>query len=167
MLGSAEKLACHGTASKVGAAAAGINVTFPTQWNLDRVTLEAPLCVRGLVAPEHWCGVVGDTCARGWDALVRSTMAQSSPGIFSQVAAFVTSLPSTGPRAGMSTGRFFPLFSTIGIQIVLLLLPPSSPPTAVLFNFQTLNQQQGTLSFNLGWQNQRFKHLSPPSETML
>lgn len=82
MLGSAEKLACHGTASKVGAAAAGINVTFPTQWNLDRVTLEAPLCVRGLAAPEHWCGVLGDTCARGWDALVRSTMAQSSPGIF-------------------------------------------------------------------------------------
>lgn len=67
----------------------------------------------------------------------------------------------------MSIGRFFPLFSPTGIQIALLLLLLSSPPTEVLFNFQTLYQQEGILSCNLGWQTQRFKHISPSSETML
>lgn len=53
----------------------------------------------------------------------------------------------------MSTGRLFPLFSPTGIQIALLLLLPSSPLTAVLFNFQTLNQQEGILSFNLQYKS--------------
>lgn len=88
MLASVEKLACHGIASTAGTAGAGLNVTFPAQWHLDRVTLEAPLCVRGLV-PTHWCGVVGTGCARGWDVLVRGTMTQSSAGIFSQVCDFL------------------------------------------------------------------------------
>lgn len=112
----------------------------------------------------------GVSCAREWDTLKRSITAQGSPGIFSQVAAFMDFIAQH-----MTPGRykywevFFLscLFSTIGIQIAMLLLPPSLPPTAVLFNFQLLRHRQGILSFNLGWQNQRFKQISPPSETLL
>lgn len=111
----------------------------------------------------------GVSCARGWDTLKRSITARGSPGIFSQVAAFMDFIAQH-----MTPGRYeyWEVFSssvssTTGIQIAVLLLPPSLPPTAVLFDFQLLHRQQGILSFKLGWQNQRFKQISPPSETLL
>lgn len=90
-LASAVKLASHATPSKVGAAGTGINGTFLCQWSLDRVTLGGPLaCLRAggtwtLAIVVSW----GVSCARGWDTLKRSITARGSPGIFSQVAAFM------------------------------------------------------------------------------
>ena len=112
----------------------------------------------------------GVCCDRGWDTLNRSTPAWESPSIFSRVAAFVDFVAQhmTPGRCEHWEVLFLScLFSTVGIQIALLLLPPSLPPTAVSFNFQLLHHEQSILSYNLGWQNQRFKQISPPPEALL